>query len=79
MPALRKYDSETRERAVRLFRDRRRDKPAESVTRACRDTGELVDVNPDTLRGWINRDEIDRGDRPGVPTEINVRIKNSNA
>jgi transposase len=75
MPALRKYDPETRERAVRLFRDRRRDRPSESVSRACRDIGELIDVNPDTLRGWINRDEIDRGDRPGVPTEINLRIK----
>ena len=72
---LRKYDPETRDRAVRLFRDRRRDRPAESVSRACRDIGELVDVNPDTLRGWINQAAIDDGTRAGVSTAVDARIK----
>jgi transposase-like protein len=64
---LRKYDEETRARAVRLFRDRRRDKPDESVSEGCRRIGELVGVNPETLRTWVNRDTLDRGERAGVP------------
>ena len=73
--ALRKYDPETRVRAVRMFRDRRRDKPAESVAEVCRRIGELLDVQPDTLRGWVRSDQVDTGERGGVPTEVNVRIK----
>lgn len=32
-------------------------------------------MNPDTLRGWVNRDGIERGERAGVPAEVNARIK----
>ena len=31
MPAPRKYDQETRDRAVRLYRERRKSDPAESM------------------------------------------------
>jgi transposase len=31
MPAPRKYDQETRDRAVRMYQDRRRDFPVESA------------------------------------------------
>ena len=48
---------------------------SESVSEACRRIGELVAVNPDTLRGWVNRDGIERGERVGVPAEVNARIK----
>ena len=59
MPALRKYDQETRHRAVRMYQDRRRDFPAESALQARRRVGELADVKAETLRGWIERVEID--------------------
>ena len=75
MPALRKYDQETRDRAVRMYQDRRRDFPAESALQARRRVGELLDVKAETLRGWIERVEIDAGDRPGVPSAVEARIK----
>jgi transposase len=75
MPAPRKYDQETRDRAVRMYQERRREKPAESALQARRRVGELLDINPQTLRGWIERVEIDAGERPGVPTDVEARIK----
>lgn len=75
MPALRKYDQETRDRAVRLYQERRRDNPKESGLEARRRVGELLDVKPETLRGWIERAEIDAGERPGVPSPVEARIK----
>jgi transposase len=75
MPAPRKYDQETRDRAVRLYQERRRDFPAESALQSRKRVGELLDVKADTLRGWIERLEIDAGDRPGVPSSAEARIK----
>jgi transposase len=75
MPALRKYDRETRDRAVRMYQDRRRDFADESALQARRRVGELLDVKPETLRGWIERAEIDAGQRPGVPSSVEARIK----
>jgi transposase len=75
MPAPRKYDQETRDRAVRMFQDRRRDFPAEPALQARRRVGELLDINPGTLRGWIERTEVDAGERPGVPSSVEARIK----
>lgn len=75
MPAPRKYDQETRDRAVRMYRDRRRDQPEESLLAARRRVGELLDIKPETLRGWIERVEIDAGERPGLPSVVDARIK----
>jgi transposase len=75
VPAPRKYDQETRDRAVRMYRDRRQQKPGESQLQARRQVGELLDVAPATLRGWIERTEIDSGERPGVTSETAARIK----
>jgi transposase len=75
MSAPRKYDQETRERAVRMYQDRRRDFPAESALQARRRVGELLDVKPETLRGWVERVEIDAGQRPGVPSSVEARIQ----
>src|SRR3954465_8179581 len=72
---LRKYDQETRDRAVGMYQDRRRDFPVESALQARRRVSELLDVKPDTLRGWIERVEIDAGERPGVPSSVEARIK----
>src|SRR4249920_3331970 len=75
MPAPRKSDEETRDRAVRMYQDRRRDFPAESALASRRRVGELLDVKSDTLRGWIERVEIDAGARPGVPSTVEARIR----
>jgi len=75
MPAPRKYDQETRDRAVRMYQERRRDYPGESALQARRRVGELLDINPGTLRGWVERVEIDSGQRAGVPSVVEARIK----
>ncbi len=75
MPAPRKYDQETRDRAVRMYQDRRREKPGESAVESRRRVGDLLDINAGTLRGWIDRVEIDAGQRPGLPSSTDARIK----
>ena len=75
MPALRKYDQETRDRAVRMYQERRRENPKESGLEARKRVGELLDVKPDTLRGWIERVEVDAGERPGVRSAIEAKLK----
>jgi transposase len=74
MGTQRKYDRETRERAVRLYQERRRDHGSESAVESRRRIGGLIDVNPGTLRGWIDQAEVDAGTRPGVSTEENVEL-----
>ncbi len=74
MPAPRKYDQETRDRAVRMFQERRRDFPAESALQSRKRVGELLDVRHETLRGWAERVEIDAGTRPGISSVTEARI-----
>ena len=74
MPAPRKYDQETRDRAVRMYRERRQRHPAESAIESRRQVGALIDVKSETLRGWIERDDVDAGARPGTTTEEHAEL-----
>lgn len=56
MPAPKKYDTETQERAVRMYHDRIRE-TGESKISARRHVGELLDIKPATLRNWIEATE----------------------
>jgi transposase len=56
MSAPRKFDEETQARAVRLYADRLRDH-GESKLAARKHVGGLLDINPATLRNWIEADE----------------------
>jgi transposase len=67
VPAPRKFDDETRARAVRLYRDRLRDH-GESKLAARRHVGGLLDINPETLRGWVEADERGAGKSDAVDT-----------
>ena len=58
-----------------MYQDRRRDFLAESALEARKRVGELLDIQPSTLRGWIERVEIDAGQRPGVPTAVETQLK----
>ena len=73
MPAPRKYDQETRDRAVRMYQ-RRQTHPGESAIGSRRQIGALIDVNSETLRGWIERTEIDAGVRPGTTREEHTEL-----
>lgn len=70
----RKYDQETRDRAVRLYQERRRDYQVESLLTSRRRVGELLDVSQGTLRGWVERAEIDSGARSGVSSEASSEL-----
>ena len=65
MSAPRKFDDETRARAVRLYADRLRNH-GESKIAARRHVGQLLDLNPATLRNWVEAEE--RAARPAGPT-----------
>jgi transposase-like protein len=75
MPAPRRYDQETRDRAVRMYKERRRDLPDEALRASRRRVGELLDVNSETMRGWIEQLEIDSGHRPGVSSDVAVELQ----
>ena len=67
MGAARKYDSEFVERAVRMYRDRLAG-GTDSKVGARRHVGALLDVNPATLRNWIEAE--DRASRPAPSGEV---------
>jgi transposase len=73
MPAPRKYPDKLRERAIRLVLDI--EEETGNTTAACRRIGEELGINSDTLRGWVNRAQIDSGERPGTTTADVARIR----
>ena len=52
MAPPRKFDSETRGRAVRMYEDRLRDH-GDSKLAARKHVGAILDVHPATLRNWV--------------------------
>ncbi|AKE01233.1 transposase (plasmid) [Rhodococcus erythropolis] len=56
MGAPRKFDAETQERAVRMYRDRLSEH-GDSKTVARTHVGALLDINPATIRNWVEKDE----------------------
>ena len=62
MAAPRRYDAEFRDRAVRLYRDRLAE-GTESKLGARRHVGSLLDLNPATLRNWVEEAERMEGSR----------------
>jgi len=56
MSAPKKYDEETVDRAVRMYRDRL-EQVGGSKLAARRHVGALLDINPATLRNWIEARE----------------------
>ena len=74
MGAPRKYDQETRDRAVRMYQDRRAER-GESQIEARRRVGELLGIKPATLRNWIEAAEVDAGQRPGIPSDTEAELR----
>lgn len=69
-----KYPLELRERAVRMVLDALEADPG-ARRGIFRRIGDQLGVNPETLRSWVNQDQVDAGDRPGTPTADAQRIK----
>ena len=75
MAAPRKYPAELRERAQGMVVEARAEDPGLSLNQAVLRIGPRVGVNPDTLRGWIKRAQIDAGLRPGVTSVESARVR----
>ena len=73
MPAPRKYPDELRERAVRLVFDMRAETGMQRGP--IKWVAEQLGINVETLRTWVQRSEIDRGDRPGTTTADSEKIR----
>ena len=69
MSAPRKYDQEFRERAVGLYRERL-EQHDESKLAARRQVGVLLDLNPATLRNWVEDAERADGFRPPTASRV---------
>ena len=72
MAAQRKYPEELRQRAVRLVLDARTGGAPQRG--ACMKIGGQLGIPVDTLRGWVQRAEVDAGLRPGTTTDDAVRL-----
>ena len=67
-----KYPDELRERAVKMVLEVRQQTGEKhgAVRRVAKELG----IGPESLRGWVNRTEIDSGRRPGTSTADAQRI-----
>ena len=72
MPVLRKYPPELRERAVRLVLDARNESGGRRGV--CTRVGEQLGIPSDTLRGWVQRAEVDQGLRAGISSDDAARL-----
>ena len=48
---------------------------AESQVASRRHVGGLIGVGPETLRGWVERDERNAGARPGLSDEVSAEVR----
>jgi transposase len=72
-PTTRRYTKAQREQAVRLVRQIREETGERhgAVQRVARQLGFGVE----TVRKWVNQADTDAGERPGVSTEDNAKIR----
>ena len=72
-PTSRRYTRAQKEQAVRLVRQIREETGERhgAVQRVARQLGFGVE----TVRKWVNQADIDAGDRPGVSSEDNAKIR----
>jgi transposase len=72
MASRKQHPAELRERAVAMVFELRAESgnPRGSIARV----GERLGINPETLRNWVERTEIDGGQRPGTTSDDRKRI-----
>jgi transposase len=69
----RKYDKETKAKAIRLVGDHAED--YESEYEAIRAVASRLGMNPETLRKWIRQAEVDAGEVEGVSSSTMREIR----
>ena len=72
MSSRKAHPAELRERAVRMVFELRAENgnARGSIARV----GERLGINTETLRNWVQKAEVDSGERPGTTTEDKRRI-----
>ena len=73
MSKANRYSPEVRERAVRMVLEHEKDY-ASRWSALC-SISSKIGCTPETLRSWMRRVEVDAGQRPGVTTSEQARIK----
>ncbi len=68
-----RFSPELRQRAVRMVREHRTDYP--SLWAAVESIAPKIGCVPSTLLEWVQRDEVDTGERPGISSQERERIK----
>jgi len=73
MPRHSAFSPEVRERAIRMVQEQAASHG--SQWSAIRSIAEKLGCHPETLRNWMRRAEVDTGQRPGVTTAEQTRLK----
>ena len=68
-----RYPPELRERAMRLVREHRDEHQSEWA--AIESIAGKLGMTPETLRKWLRRDAVDRGQRPGTTSSEHERVR----
>jgi transposase len=68
-----KYSPELRERAVRMFSDKREDYPSEWATLTA--VAKLLGMSPESLRTWVRKAQVEGGSRPGLSADERARLR----
>jgi transposase len=72
MASRKQHPAELRERAVAMVFELRAESGSARGTLAR--VGERLGVNPETLRNWVEKAEVDSGQRPGTTSDDRKRI-----
>jgi transposase len=73
MPRTSRFSPEVRERAVRLVREHQGEHPSQWA--AITSIASKIGCAAETLRHWVCRAERDAGERPGLTTAEEQRVK----
>jgi len=67
MPTKKQYPPELRERAVAMVLEWRRER--NRTDGGLNEVAEKLGVHPESVRNWINRKQVDAGERPGLTSD----------